>query len=914
MAALTDGWLIPTAAIAYLSLLFGIAYVGDRRAEQGRSLINSPYVYALSIAVYCTSWTFYGSVGRAAQAGPQFLPIYIGPTLMAALWWVVLRKIVRIAKRNRITSIADFIGSRYGKSRLLGGLVTVIAIIGIVPYISLQLKAIAASYGALTGQALLEPQPLLTDSAFHVAVLLAVFSILFGTRHIDASEHHEGMVAAVAFESSVKLVAFLAVGVFVVYGLFDGFGDLFARAERHPEFARLFTLDGRAQISWVAVTLLSALVIVCLPRQFQVAVVENVDERHVAKAIWLFPAYLLAINVFVLPIALAGVLSLPAGSVHPDLYVLALPMVSGAESMALLVFLGGLSAGTGMVIVETVALSTMACNDLIMPLLLRWHWAGLGRRSDLSRLLLLIRRLTIVGVVMLGYFYERLIGQAFSLVGIGLMSFAAAAQFAPVLLGGIFWKGATRRGALAGLSAGFAVWAYTLLLPSLALSGWLPHTIVEHGPFGIALLRPQELFGMSGLDPISHALIWSMLANVGSYLLVSLFTEPTDIERVQAALFVDVFRPAGHSAQARAWRGTATVSDLVALVGRFVGIERTQSAFARYAQTHRLDLASLAQADADLVAFAERLLAGAIGAGSARVMLASVVKGETLGLSGVLEILDEAQQVIAYSRQLQAKSYELEKTSAELRAANERLQQLDRLKDDFINTVTHELRTPLTSIRSFSEILRDNPGLPMVQRQEFLGIVISESERLTRLVNQVLDLAKLEAGAVQWTITQVDMGAVVRAAIEATGSLFSDKRVALVARLPEQPLPIRGDRDRLIQVAINLLSNAVKFCPPEKGRVTVTLEREDDRIRLSIADNGPGIPDWAKDVVFEKFLQVGDTMTEKPQGTGLGLAICRHIVVHLGGRIWVESAAGQGACFRIELPALAPVAHGAAVA
>ncbi len=547
------GYVIIPVALAYLGVLFAIAYVADKRADAGRSLIANPFIYALSLGVYATAWTFYGSVGRAASDGVGFLPIYIGPTLMMALWWLVVRKIIRISKTHRITSLADFVSSRYGKSALLAGLVTIIAVVGVVPYIALQLKAISGSYAILAGQPAVaagDPHELgsfAADTAFWIALLLAVFTILFGTRHLDASERHEGMVAAIAFESLVKLVAFLAVGVFVTYGLYDGLGDVFARAAQHPRLASLFApLTGAAggYANWAWLTVLSMLAILFLPRQFQIAVVENVNENHLGKAVWLFPLYMLAMNLFVVPIAFGGVMHFSGTAADPDTFVLTLPMAQEHHALALLVFIGGLSAATGMVIVETIALSTMVCNDLVMPVLLRLRSPRLSGRRDLTGLLLGIRRGAIVAIVLLGYLYFRVAGEAYALVAIGLISFAAVAQFAPAVIGGLYWKGATRAGALAGLCAGFAVWLYTLLLPSFAKSGWLPASFVSDGPFGVALLKPYALFGLAGLNDITHAMLWSMLANVGAYVLVSVATTQSAAEQAQASRFVDVYRHA----------------------------------------------------------------------------------------------------------------------------------------------------------------------------------------------------------------------------------------------------------------------------------------------------------------------------------------------------------------------------------
>ncbi len=909
-----QGWVIVVTAFAYLGLLFAIAYYADKRADAGRSVINSPYIYSLSLAVYATAWTFYGSVGRAASDGVGFLPIYIGPTLMIALWWVVMRKILRISKQNRITSLADFIASRYGKSALIGGLVTVIAVIGILPYISLQLKAISSSYAILMQYpeiimpAQLGPAPMGQDSAFWIALILAAFTIAFGTRHLDAAEHHQGMVAAIAFESLVKLLAFLAVGIFVTFGIYNGFGDLFSRAAAEPKLAAMMTpLEGVAggYASWVWLTILSMLAIMFLPRQFQVTVIENLDEKHLNKAIWLFPLYMLAINIFVLPIAFGGLLHFPDGRVDADTFVLTLPMAEKQEFLALLVFIGGLSAATGMVIVETIALSTMVCNDLVMPVLLRMRRLRLNERPDLTGLLLAIRRGAIVLILLLGYLYFRLAGEAYALVSIGLISFAAVAQFAPVVLGGIFWKGGTRNGALCGLTAGFAVWFYTLLLPALARSGWLPIGLLEEGPFGIALLKPLELFGLAGLDQITHAMIWSMIANIGAYVGVSLMATPSAEEHRQASLFVDVFRQGGEGGGARFWRGTASLPDLYNLLARFLGTASADSAFAEYAAAkgRRWPDQGLA-ADAELVHYVEVQLAGAIGAASARVMVASVVEEEALTITEVREILDEASQVVVYSHRLEQKSRELEAATAELRQANERLKELDRMKDDFMSMVTHELRTPLTSIRAFSEILRQDPNVELSQRKKFVDIITKETERLTRLINQVLDLSKIESGRAEWHESQVDVREVISDSVTGMEQVFEEKRIRVELQLPESAPRVPGDVDRIIQVMLNLLSNAVKFCEPGKGRIEISLSEGRDCLRVDVRDNGPGVSAEEQAMIFEKFRQAGDTLTGKPQGTGLGLPISRYIVEHHGGRLWVESQPGRGACFSFTLPFL----------
>jgi Na+/proline symporter/nitrogen-specific signal transduction histidine kinase len=907
-----QGPVIILTSFAYLGLLFAIAFYADKRADAGRPVIANAYVYSLSLAVYATAWTFYGSVGRAASDGVGFLPIYIGPTLMIALWWIVMRKILRISKQNRITSLADFVASRYGKSALLAGLVTVIAVIGIVPYISLQLKAISTSYSILVQypEVAMPAQAGATgmwnDTAFWIALILAAFTIAFGTRHLDAAEHHQGMVAAIAFESLVKLLAFLAVGVFVTFGMYHGFGDVFGRAAAVPRLNDMLTpLEGVAggYASWVWLTVLSMLAIMFLPRQFQVTVIENLDEKHLSKAIWLFPLYMLAINVFVLPIAFGGLLRFPDGGVDADTFVLTLPMAEKQELLALLVFIGGLSAATGMVIVETIALSTMVCNDLVMPVLLRLRRLRLNEQADLTGLLLGIRRGAIVSILLLGYLYFKLAGEAYALVSIGLISFAAVAQFAPAVLGGIFWKGGTRLGALCGLSAGFAVWFYTLLLPALARSGWLPVSLLEEGPFGVALLKPLELFGLAGLDQITHAMIWSMLANIGAYVGMSLAASPGADEHRQASVFVDVYRASGEAGGARFWRGTASLPELYNLLARFLGASGADEAFGKYAAARGLAWPGQnPPADAELVHYVEMQLAGAIGAASARVMVASVVKEEALTIEEVREILDEASQVVVYSHRLEQKSRELEAATAELRAANEQLKELDRLKDDFVSTVTHELRTPLTSIRAFTQILFDNPQVELEQRMKFLGIITKETERLSRLINQVLDLAKIESGKAEWHESRVDMRELVEDTVTGMSQVFEERNITVEMNIAEGIAAVRADVDRIIQVMLNLLSNAAKFCRPGEGRIEIALSQQAGSLRVDVRDNGPGIDAADQKVVFDKFRQVGDTLTGKPHGSGLGLHISRQIVEHFGGRMWVESSPGQGACFTFTLP------------
>lgn len=638
--------------LGYVGLLFALAYYGDRRARlRGRSGAK-PIIYSLSLAVYCTSWTFYGSVGLAAKTGYNFLTIYLGPILVFTLGWPLLRRLIRISKAHNITSIADFIAARYGKSQPLAAAVTVIASLGTLPYIALQLKAISTSFAVLMSYPALDLTASANAGSFPytalaVTLLLALFAALFGTRHIDATEHNEGMILAIAFESLVKLVAFLGVGAFISWKMFDGFGDLAHRVANEPNLQALF-LGGIDGTGWATMTLLAVGAILCLPRQFHVTVVENTDPRDLYKAIWLFPLYLVAINIFVIPIAIAGLTAFPDAA-NGDMFVLALPLVTHQVGFAVLAFIGGLSAATGMAIVSSIAVSNMISNDLVLPIMLHGRRLGLAERGDMGRVILNIRRAAIFTILLLGFCCYLLIGDSLALASIGLLSFAAVAQFAPALLGGLIWRGANEKGALAGILMGFALWFYTLLLPSLAQSGWAPMELLEQGPFGIGLLRPQELLGFH-FDPLTHGVFWSLLVNIGCYIAVSYLTSTRVIERIQATAFIDTDNePSRFTSQA--WHGSIRIGEVAEVVGRYLGIDRVQRLFAELTGPSGVEDPS-AHADFELVQRAERLLASAIGAPSARVVMALTLERHNLGFDGAMRLLDDATAAIQYNRDL----------------------------------------------------------------------------------------------------------------------------------------------------------------------------------------------------------------------------------------------------------------------
>lgn len=922
-------------SFGYLGLLFGVAYAAERRVAKRQSWVSNPYVYALSMAVYCTAWTYYGSVGRAAYFGLEFVGIYLGPTLMAPLAWLVLRKIIRICRTQRLTSIADFISARYGKSAGLGALATVGCVLGVVPYISLQIKAIADSFEMLTHGTSALGLPVgdaaAVTSAFYTTVALAFFTIVFGVRSVEATERHEGMVLAVALESVFKLVAFLVAGLFVTYGLFNGFTDVFERAAAVPDLQRLFTLEGAgtAPGQWLTLLLLSMSAVLLLPRQFQVTVVENVNEDHLRKAMWLFPLYLIVINLLVLPLAFGGRLLDDAGRLDADMYVLALPLQAGRPWLALFIYLGGLSAASSMIIVETIALSVMISHHLLMPLLVR---DSVGRAEGprwfarLGQLALHSRRLAVVLVLLLAFGYYAAVGHLLPLVNIGLISFAAVAQFVPVVLGGLYWQGGTRAGATAGLLAGLLLWLYTLVLPTVVGAGLLPEILLTAGPLGLGWLRPDALLGLTGLDPLSHGLFWSWFFNVGLYMGVSLLGRaPSALEQRQAELFVHVFRhEPGFETGLSGWHGAGSLPDVRALLTGFLGRKRTIQALdafhehfpnapAQPEQTSRriepaagsnssaagLDL----PADPRLLSYAEKLLAGAIGPASARLLLRSSVGEEDISFDNVVVILKESQQLLEANRQLQKQQRQLQALTSQLQQAYDQLQELDQHKDEFLYTVTHELRTPLTSIRALSEILSDNPDLDEEERHRFLHTITRESERLSRLIALVLDLEKYESGTVRLDKAALDVADIITDALEALSPQLREKQIRLDLAVPPGLPALPGDRDRLMQVLLNLLSNAIKSCRADgTGRIAVGVQTTAVGLRLWVQDNGKGIAPEFHHLLFDKFYQAQNQTTRKPEGTGLGLAITKKIVELHAGRIWVESETNQGARFSLEIP------------
>ena len=873
-------------SVAYVIALFTVAFAAERASRRGQgNWLKLPLVYTLSLSIYCTAWTFYGAVGYAARSGLEYLTIYIGPSLVLIGWFWLLRRLVRIGRRERITSIADMVSSRYGKSNAVAAGVTLLAVIGTTPYIALQLQSVALSFSVFSSTST-GASVEVNSVAFYVALGLAVFTILFGTRNLDVNERHYGVVMAIAVEAVVKLFALLAVGVFVVWWVADGPRDILQRIE--ASHISTWSISGGR---WAGLIFLSAAAFLCLPRMFQVLVVENDNEDHLRTASWAFPTYLMVMSLFVVPIAVVGLEILPAGS-NPDLFVLTLPLASGNETLAMLSFIGGFSSATSMVIVAVIAVSTMVSNHIVLPI---WLWVNrleqVSISGDMRRVTLLSRRLSITGIMLLGYLYFWVSGASTALASIGLIAFAGMAQVLPALLIGMFWRGATRIGALAGLSVGSVIWAYCLLLPSF---GALSTSIMAEGLWGIGWLNPQALFGIAGVDPLLHAVLWSISLNTITLVLFSLATFPTPIEREQGVQFVNVFDQTAPSAS---WSGHAAQSeDLMVMAQRIIGAKEAQGLFEREARRQGLS-GYLPEPTPDFIRVLEREFAGSVGSATAHAMISKLVGGTSVSVQDLMAVADETAQMLEYSSQLEAKSEALERTARQLRRANEKITAVSEQKDDFLSQVSHELRTPMTSIRAFSEILRDTDRLSNKDKKKYSEIIHNEAERLTRLLDDLLDLNMLENRKVKLNFDRAKLNDILDGAV--TLALSGDDRKIKVKRVKtSENIVIYSDIERLQQVFINVIRNAQKYCDAADPVLEIKVAKSDNRLTLDFIDNGSGIDRKSQDGIFDKFVRVH---ASKAGGAGLGLSICKEVLASLGGDIAYLPGQG-GAAFRVMLP------------
>jgi len=1024
-------WGVIAAAFGYIGFLFLVASHGDRLSPKQRGRASA-LIYPLSLAIYCTSWTFFGSVGFATRTSVDFLAIYIGPILMIALGTPLLRRVIQLAKSQNITSIADFIGARYGKSQAVAATVALIAIIGSVPYIALQLKAVASSLETILSEdQAFSSIPIIGDIALMVTLAMAAFAVLFGTRQTDATEHQHGLMLAVATESIVKLVAFLAAGAFVTFWMFSPH-ELIERAMKTPEAVRAINYAPSIG-NFLTMTLLSFCAIMLLPRQFHVSVVENSSNAEVGRARWLFPLYLLAINLFVIPIALAGLITFPFGAADSDMYVLALPMEGNAPLLSVGVFIGGLSAATAMVIVECVALSIMVSNDIVVPLVLQRGPRSPAGQRDFGNFLLRVRRLAIVAIMAMAYLYYRALGNT-QLAAIGLLSFAAIAQLAPAFFGGLFWRRATARGAIGGMLAGGAAWLYTLFLPSFLDSHTAGLLLLQHGPFGIEALRPQGLFG-ADLPPLLHGVLWSLSLNILTYVVLSLARRPSSIERLQADLFVpNALAPM--TPTFRRWRTTVTVQDIQSTVAQYLGPDRARHSFEAFATTRNARLEPGAPADFELLQHAEHLIASSIGAASSRLVMSLLLRKRTVSAKAALKLLDDSHAALHFNREILqtalnhvrqgiavfdadlqlicsnrqfaeilglpphlvqigiplreilefmeaisppgdsdsrlemrlaayttegepylerlpdrhmvievrsnrmpggglvitfsdvTPSFEaaeaLERANATLeKRVRDRTEELTRLNSElaeakstaedanisktrFLAAASHDILQPLNAARLYvtSLVERQNGG----ENSRLVDNIDDSLEAIEEILGALLDISRLDAGAMTTAITSFKMSDLMRSLEIEFAPIARAKGLELT--FVPCSLPVESDRLLLRRLLQNLISNAIKYTP--HGRVLVGCRRRGQSLQIGVYDTGVGIPVLKRREIFKEFhrLEQGARIA---RGLGLGLSIVERLARVLNHGIAINANAGGGSMFSVTVPTAKAINYTAAV-
>ena len=868
--------------ILYLGLLFFIAFWAEKK--KSHFWINNPYIYSLSLAVYCSAWTYYGSIGVASNQGLEYLAVYIGPVIIIPAWIYINSKIIRISRVHKISSIADFISLRYGNSRSLGAIVAIVCMLAVIPYIGLQIKAISDTFHLMTHTA--NSDNIFLDTATYVVLIIAVFSAYYGTKYVDASEKRLGIISAVAVESFLKLIFFIILGVFVVYGVFNGFDDIYEKASKLPDFTQKNTFNGlEGAFNWFLMCMLSMTAIFLLPRQFHTTIIENRTEKHLKTAIWLFPLYLLLMNFFVFPIAWGGKILFFGENVNPEFYSILIPQKFGNMMIAGMVFLGGLSACISMIIISSISLSVMLSNNIIIP----YGWLNsLKTETEYAnnRTIVNIRKFSIFSLIILGFvFYKYLISSA-TLFSVGLTAFVLIAQLAPAFFGAIFWRRGSYAGAVTGIIAGVLICYFNLILPN-----YFETTYQNSAVF--------NFFKLAYLSPVASAFFWSLLVNGGLFMMISSLVAGNYRERNFAELYVDINDYIQHHENAYIWKGTANISDITKILTRFLGEKKTRQALKIFNLKYNISDEN-DSADSRFIKFSENLLSGRIGTASAKILIEGVTKEDKITLPEVLKILEESKENISMNKQLTEHSQQLRKLSEELQNANETLVIKDKQKDDFLDSVAHELRTPITAIRATSELLLDDDEMPAEIKKDFLGNIISESDRLAEIINDILFLDKLEAGTTPLNLAEKNITETYHKALKPLLQLFEQKHLHHSEVNLLQHEIFEFDEMKMIQVFQNILGNALKFAN-EQGMIQTKFQEKDDMLKISIFNTGKTIPTEDLQYVFEKFYQSKNQNLRKPLGSGLGLAICKRIISAHGGNIEAKNKE-IGVTFEIFLP------------
>jgi len=952
--------------VCYVGALFVLAQIAERNHAAGRQWAQSPVVYALGLGVYCTTWTFYGSVGNASGNGMLWLTIYLGPTLSLMLAPTLLRRIVRLKHVHRITSIADFISARYAKSQAVAALVTSMLLVGIVPYIALQLKAVTGTFLLITKSA--EGGDASSVISPIVIALMLVFTVMFGIRRLDPTERHPGMMVSLAAESVVKLVASLAVGIFVVVTIFGNVGGFLDKLD--AGFPKPVILLGEANgsqlLTWFVYLLLATFAFMLLPRQFHVGVIEHSDDKQIKTAMWLTPTYLLAMNLCVLPIALAGML-VPPGTTS-DQFVLSLPMAAGQKTLSLFVFIGGFSAAIGMIMVETMTMATMVGNHLILPVIEANKSLWRFRRH-----LLYARWVAAAILIGMSYGFEVGIGESAMLVSIGMLSFAAVTQFAPAIIGGLFWSRASRGGALLGLSIAFATWTYTLFLPTFVRSGWLAESFLTEGPLGIGALRPEALLGVSGISGIAHGTLWTTGLNIVGFLVGSLFFAADATERQMADEFLAAGRPqridGGEAIIPLAGKRDAVLELLMryypraeaeALVGRVL----TENKLTDKENITALELT-------ELHASAEHLLAGALGAASAHQAIgqlrAQTTSQESKALEKVytrllanlqmapselrrrIDFMTERETLLkqqaeelqaridARTKELQAAQKELLETAhraGRAEIATNVLHNVGNVLNSINVSVTTSMETIATSqmtmlprVTKMLDDHKDHLGdfltkdakgkqLPLFL-DKLVQHLMKERDKLEtelKLINKSVDHIKAivtvqqSYAGVSAVWESVALAEIIDDAVRVNASGLDQNHVGIVRRFESLP-PQMIQKHKVLQILVNVVSNAKHAVAARHqggGTITLTLSAVDGKAQISCSDSGIGISAENLDRLFRHGF------TTKKDGHGFGLHSAVLAAREMGGDLTASSEGeGKGATFTLTLP-LKPAAQKAA--